>query len=107
MKTVITSKGDSPKAKFDPRFGRTGWFCIIDDESGKPTFIENDQTEATGGAGVKVAEKMVEIGVTKVISGDFGPKAKELLDKFNIQMVIITDDHQSIKEIISRLTNQI
>jgi len=105
MKTVITSKGDNPKARFDSRFGRAGWFCIIDDETGKSTFIENDQAEATGGAGVKVAEKMVEIGVTKVISGDFGPKAKELLDKFNIQMVIITDDHQSIKEIISRLTN--
>ena len=105
MKTVITSKGNNTKADFDPRFGRAGWFCLIDDESGKPTFIENDQAEASGGAGVKVAEKMVEIGVKKVISGDFGPKAKELLDKFNIQMVIITDDHQSIKEVISRLTN--
>ena len=105
MKTVITSKGDNLKAKFDPRFGRGGWFCIIDDETGKSTFIENDQAEATGGAGVKVAEKMVEIGVKKVISGDFGPKAKELLDKFSIQMVIITDDQQSIKEVLSRLTN--
>ena len=105
MKTVITSKGNNTKAKFDPRFGRAGWFCIIDDETGKSNFIENDQAEASGGAGVKVAEKMVEIGVKKVISGDFGPKAKELLDKFNIQMVIITDDHQSIKEVISRLSN--
>lgn len=105
MKTVITSKGDNTKANFDPRFGRAGWFCIIDELSGESTFMENDQAEATGGAGVKVAEKMVEIGAKKVISGDFGPKAKELLDKFNIQMVIISDDHQSIKELITRLTN--
>lgn len=105
MKTVITSKGNNLKAYFDSRFGRAGWFCIIDDESGKTTFIENDQAEATGGAGVKVAEKMVEIGVKKVISGDFGPKAKDLLDKFNIQMVIISDDNQSIKKIVSKLTN--
>ena len=105
MKTVITSKGDNSKAKFDSRFGRAGWFCIFDDETGKSSFLENDQAEATGGAGVKVAEKMVEIGVKKVISGDFGPKAKDLLDQFNIQMVIITDDQQSIKEVLSRLTN--
>ena len=105
MKTVITSKGNNLKAYFDPRFGRASWFCVIDDASDQPTFIENDQAEATGGAGVKAAEKMVEIGVTKVISGDFGPKAKDLLDKFNVQMVIISDDHQSIKEIVSRLTN--
>ena len=104
MKTVITSQGNNQKAPFDPRFGRAAWFCLIDDEAGKPSFIENDQAEATGGAGVKAAEKMVELGVQKVISGHFGPKAKELLEKFNIQMVIIADDHQSIKEIISRLT---
>lgn len=103
MKTVITSQGNSASAKFDPRFGRAGWFCIIDHESGKSTFVKNEQAEATGGAGVKVAEKMVEMGAEKVISGDFGPKAKELLDKFNIQMVIIDDDHQSIKEVISTL----
>ncbi len=104
MKTVITSKGNNEKAKFDPRFGRAAWFCVLDEESGKSTFIENDQSEATGGAGVKAAEKIVELGIQKVISGDFGPKAKDLLDKFNIQMVIITDDQQSIKEIVSKLT---
>ena len=103
MKTAITSKGNNKKSDFDSRFGRAGWFCLIDDKTGNPTFIENNQAEATGGAGVKAAEKMVELGVQNVISGDFGPKAKDLLEKFNIQMVIISDDHQSINEIISRL----
>ena len=105
MKTVITSKGNNQKSLFDLRFGRAGWFCVIDDESDHTSFIENDQAEATGGAGVKAAEKMVELGVQKVISGDFGPKAKDLLEKFNIQMVIIDDDNQTIKKIISRLNN--
>ncbi|MCK5137468.1 MAG: NifB/NifX family molybdenum-iron cluster-binding protein [Bacteroidales bacterium] len=105
MKTVITSKGNNQNASFDLRFGRAGWFCVVDDASGKPSFIENEQADATGGAGVKAAEKMVELGVQKVISGDFGPKAKELLEKFNIQMVIIQGENQSIKEIISQLIN--
>ncbi len=105
MKTVITSKGNNQKSHFDLRFGRAGWFCLIDNETGDTSFIENDQAEATGGAGTKAAEKMVELGVQKVISGDFGPKAKDLLDKFNIQMVIIDDDNQTIKKIISRLNN--
>jgi len=105
MKTVITSKGDNKDAHFDLRFGRAGWFCVFDDETGKPGFIENDQANATGGAGVKAAETMVELGVQKVISGDFGPKAKELLEKFNIQMVILPDDQKKIKEIIASLVN--
>ena len=105
MKTVITSKGKTKDDHFDLRFGRAAWFCVFDEATGKSSFMENDQVNATGGAGTKAAEKMVELGVQKVISGDFGPKAKDLLDKFNIQMVIISDDHQSIKEIVSRLTN--
>lgn len=105
MKTVITSKGDNLKAHFDSRFGRAGWFCVVGDDADLPKFIENDQAEVSGGAGVKVAEKMVEIGAAKVISGDFGPKAKDLLDKFNIQMVVISDDNQTIQEIVSRITH--
>ena len=105
MKTVITAKGNNRKSHFDLRFGRAGWFCLIDNETGGTSFIENDQAEATGGAGVNAAEMMVELGVQKVISGDFGPKAKELLEKFNIQMVIIDDDNQSISKLISRLNN--
>ena len=49
MKTVITSKGGHVKARFDPRFGRAGWFCILDEDTGKSSFIENDQAEASGG----------------------------------------------------------
>jgi len=105
MKTVITSRGNNKKSEFDQRFGRAGWFCLWDDESGRISFIRNEQAEAAGGAGVKAAEKMVELGVRKVISGDFGPKAKDLLEKFNIQMVIIDDNNQLIKEIISRINN--
>ena len=46
---------------------------------------------------------MIELGVNKIISGDFGPKAKEMLEKFNIQMVIIEDDSQTIQTIIDKI----
>ncbi|MCK5693843.1 MAG: hypothetical protein KAI08_13365, partial [Bacteroidales bacterium] len=60
---------------------------------------ENENKEASHGAGTKAVEKVVELGATRVISGDFGPKAKELLEKFNIQMVILSDDSKSIADI--------
>ncbi|RKZ98110.1 MAG: dinitrogenase iron-molybdenum cofactor biosynthesis protein, partial [Gammaproteobacteria bacterium] len=69
MKTVITSKGNNQKSLFDLRFGRAGWFCLIDNETGATSFIENDQAEATGGAGTKAAEKMVELGVQEDKAG--------------------------------------
>lgn len=102
MKTVITSTGDKPGSGFDMRFGRAAWFCLYNEDSGKTDFIRNNHAESNNGAGTKAAELMVELGVSKVISGDFGPKAKELLEKFNIQMVIVQNESK-IENIIQRL----
>ena len=103
MKTLISSEGNTLKSEFDLRFGRAAWFCLLDEKSGETLFFENEFKDESHGAGGKVVEKAVELGVSKVISGDFGPKAKDLLEKFNIQMVILPDENRSIKEIITLL----
>jgi predicted Fe-Mo cluster-binding NifX family protein len=103
MKTIITSTGNELNSIFDLRFGRAGWFCLYDDETNDIRFIENDNINSTSGAGTKTVEKMVELGVQKVISGDFGPKAKNLLEKFKVQMVMLQDDKSSVKDIIEKL----
>jgi predicted Fe-Mo cluster-binding NifX family protein len=103
MKTLITSTGDHLEAAFDKRFGRASWFCVFDESTGETAFYQNENVNATGGAGTKAAEKVVELGVGKIISGDFGPKAKDLLNKFNIQMVIIEEEDLSVKEILERI----
>jgi predicted Fe-Mo cluster-binding NifX family protein len=100
MKTLISSTGNNLDSGFDLRFGRAGWFCLLNEETGETTFYENKHAEASNGAGTKAVEKLVELGATKVISGDFGPKAKELLEKFNIQMILLSDDTKSIADII-------
>jgi predicted Fe-Mo cluster-binding NifX family protein len=99
MKTLISSTGNKLDSGFDLRFGRAGWFCLLDEETGETSFYENENKDANHGAGTKVVEKVVELGATRVISGDFGPKAKELLEKFNIQMVLLSDDSKSIADI--------
>ena len=103
MKTVITASGDSVKDQFDKRFGRAAWFCVLDEETNETTFFDNANISASNGAGTKAAEKMVELGVKKVISGDFGPKAKDLLDKFDIQMVILQDDDITVQDVIKKI----
>ena len=103
MNTLISSTGKKLNSTFDLRFGRAGWFCILNEETGETRFYENDNKDATHGAGTLAVEKVVELGVTRVISGDFGPKAKELLEKFNIQMVLLSDDSKSIADIIESI----
>ncbi|WP_320018682.1 NifB/NifX family molybdenum-iron cluster-binding protein [Labilibaculum manganireducens] len=103
MKTIITSTGNQLNSIFDLRFGRAGWFCLYDDQSGEISFIENENVNSQSGAGTKTVEKLVELGAQKVISGDFGPKAKELLEKFNIQMVLLQNDNNTVQHIINKL----
>lgn len=100
MNTLISSTGNNLDSGFDLRFGRAGWFCLLNEKTGETTFYENEHKETSHGAGTKAVEKLVELGATKVISGDFGPKAKELLEKFNIQMILLSDDSKSIADII-------
>jgi predicted Fe-Mo cluster-binding NifX family protein len=105
-KTVITASGNSPESLFDLRFGRAAWFCVYDEATGNYNFFENENLGNDHGAGIKVAERMIEWKVNKIISGDFGTKAKELLDKFDVQLVIIQDDEVRIQDIINKLKNK-
>ncbi len=104
MKTVITSSGKTTDSDFDKRFGRADFFCVFDNETNETSFIENIHKDSSNAAGTKAAEVMVELGVSKVISGDFGPKAKTMLEKFDIQMVIIQGDGVKINDLIKKLS---
>lgn len=103
MKIVITSVENNINSAFDLRFGRAGYFCVYDTSSKETEFILNEHNDANSGAGIKAAEKVIELGVTRVISGDFGPKAKDLLNQFKIQMVMLDDNAQTINTIIGQI----
>ena len=105
MKIVITSTGNNLKSKFDLRFGRSAWFCVYNTETKETEFLENKNLNAQGGAGTKTAEKVAELEVTKVISGDFGPKAKSLLERFKVQMIVMNEGSKTIQEIINKIQN--
>ena len=102
MKTIITASEGNIKAQFDQRFGRAHWFCVFNDENNEITFIPNENIDAQAGAGSKTAEMVVEMKIDKVISGHFGPKAKDLLEKFDIQMIEM-DTNASIEDLINKI----
>lgn len=103
MKTLITSIENSTSSLMDQRLGRAHWFCIYDEEKRTTTFQSNPNIDSMGGAGTKTAEAIIELGVGKVITGHFGPKAKEVLEKFDIQMIEVHEDNITIKDIILKL----
>ncbi len=105
MKIIITSEGDLLQSGFDSRFGRCAWFCLYDTETRFTEFLKNEHSQANGGAGTKTAEMVAELGAERIISGDFGPKAKNVLDQLKIQMVIPDNSACTVEEVIERLEN--
>ncbi len=75
------------------RFGRAQYFTIIElDEKGNIVnikVVENPGATASGGAGVKAVQKLVEEGVEIVVGPSFGPNAKALLDEMGIKAITI------------------
>lgn len=103
MKTVITATSNDVNSTFDKRFGRGAWFCVYNDETGETSFTENVNVNANNGAGTSASALMAKLGAKKVISGHFGPKAKEVLEELGIQMVIFQEDNLTVQDIINKL----
>ena len=73
MKLIFTTKGTTWDSAMDPRFGRTEFFFVYDEESAEiQTFDNAAMGEQAHGAGPKTAQKMAEFSPNVLITGN-GP----------------------------------
>lgn len=103
MNIIITSTGQSITTAFDKRFARAEYFCVYNTDDKTTLFIQNTSKDESTCIGDKVVAKIVELKARKVISGDFGSRVKELLDKANVQMIILPDTEETITQIINKI----
>jgi predicted Fe-Mo cluster-binding NifX family protein len=88
MKTAVTTTSENLDSPFDPRFGRAANFVIVDTETDEWEAYPNPAVNASGGAGVQVAQFISEHGAQAAISGDFGPKAYGALAAAGVKMFL-------------------
>lgn len=100
MILAIAASGNSIDAKLDTRFGRSPYFAIYNNTTNQTLFIENKFKDENGGVGPKVVGKLAELNVQKIVATEFGPKAKDILEVLKIQMIVLSDTHKTINEII-------
>lgn len=87
MKMIISSEGPEPTDRIDPRFGRARYLLLFDSTS--DTFVAEDNSEraeATQGAGVQTAQKVVALGAEALLTGHCGPKAFEVLSEAGVKI---------------------
>jgi predicted Fe-Mo cluster-binding NifX family protein len=104
MKIAIPASSDKLEALIDERFGRCPFFCFYNNETKKIEFKENSLKTGSGGVGPQVVEFLANSGVNEVYAVEFGPKAKDVLDKLKIGTQIIKSG-QSVREIIDTFNN--
>jgi predicted Fe-Mo cluster-binding NifX family protein len=90
MKIAFTSSGDTWESKIDPRFGRTDYILLYDEETETLTSTDNREIQAVAhGAGPKTAEKIFALKADVLITGNGpGGNAASILDKTNIKIYI-------------------
>jgi predicted Fe-Mo cluster-binding NifX family protein len=89
MKIAISSKGNTLDSEIDPRFGRAGFFILVDPETMDFEVIENKQNlKLPQGAGIQAAQTVSEHGATIVLTGNCGPKAFKVLQAVGVKVAV-------------------
>lgn len=85
LKIAISSCGKDLEAKLDERFGRCPYFLIVNPETEGYEVVKNE-SQSVAGAGVQVAQLMVDRGVEAVITGNVGPNAIKALQEAGVEV---------------------
>lgn len=102
MKVLITVSSPDINSSLDPRFGRAANFLFVDTETLNWEAKPNPAIHASGGAGIKAAQFVVDSGCEAVISGDCGPNAFDVLDAAGISMYLF-GSAQTVQQVIEGL----
>jgi predicted Fe-Mo cluster-binding NifX family protein len=93
MKIILTTSVPNIDSDIDPRFGRGAYLLVVDTDTMDAKGQPNPGVNASGGAGIQVAQFVVEQKAEAVISGDFGPNAFDALKAAGITMYLYGDCH--------------
>ena len=87
MKIALSTDAEDLDGSLNPTFGRSRRFLIYDNLTGKHQWLANPGFGAASGAGVQAAHLLVEQGVNQVVSGQFGLKARPILEQAGIRVI--------------------
>jgi len=101
MKIAISTTTAGEAATLEMRFGRCPYFAVYNSETKEFEWFENEGIKATSGAGTGAAQALINRNIDIVISGQFGPKAVQVLEAGKIKMLLAPAD-MPLDEVISK-----
>lgn len=99
MKIAFTAKGTDWDSKIDPRFGRTEFILIYNDETDEFTHYDNREIEKVAhGAGPQTAQKLFDFKPEILLTGNGpGGNAARVLSESSMKIFIGTGE-MSVKQ---------
>lgn len=97
MKIGVIAEGDSLDSYVAEDFGHAPYFLIVDMDTLDFQVIENEFADQNG-AGMKVADAIVGLGVDAVITGGIGSHGIDILNKAGIH--IAYDEEGTVEECV-------
>ena len=90
MKIAFTAKGTEWDSMMDPRFGRTEFIVIYDEETQELSSFDNREIEGVAhGAGPQTAQKLFDLKPDVLITGNGpGGNAGRVLTQANLKVFI-------------------
>ena len=84
-------------------FGRAPYFLIYNTEDGSVNFYDNAAADAQGGAGIKAAQNLVDLGAESVITNSCGINAAEVLEAGHVKL--FKAEKASVADNLTKLSN--
>lgn len=101
LKIAVTSIDGTMEGMVDERFGRCRKLVLYDPQSNTVEILDNQaNTGVARGAGIQTAQNVLNAGAHAVISGDFGPKAFQVLRAAGIE--VYSTMNMTVREALSR-----
>ncbi len=98
MKVLVPVLSKDRNAEVSAEFGRAPYFAVI--EGGNVEFYENPGASASGGAGVKASQFVINLGVDKIIlKKPAGPNAKSALEQADVS-IEIRENLKTLEELL-------
>jgi predicted Fe-Mo cluster-binding NifX family protein len=98
MKICVTAINSGLDAPVDPHLGRCNCFMIVDPDTMESESIENRHVSASSGAGVQVAQELINKDIDVLVTGSVGPNAHSLLLSENVEIKLFSSG--SVREAI-------